>query len=89
MGRVQIEEFSDKAISRISIAGSIEEAERIEDILTEDGIDYAVSLEPFVTSIFGSERNGIAFYVLSGPEHYCRELLTSRGLASSLTTEHP
>jgi hypothetical protein len=52
-----------------------------------DGIDYAVSLEPFVISIFGSERNGIAFYVLSGQEHYCRELLTSKGLASCLTVE--
>jgi hypothetical protein len=87
MGRVQIEDFSDKAISRILMAGTIEEAEQTEDILTENGIDYAVSLEPFVTSIFGSERTGIAFYVLSGQEHYCRVMLASKGLASCLTVE--
>ena len=66
MPRIEIEDFSDKNISRIFMAASIKEAEFVEDILTQDGIDYSVSLEPFVQGVFASERNGIAFYVLSG-----------------------
>lgn len=87
MGRIQIEDFTDKGISRIFMAGSVNEAEVIEDLLTDNGIDYAVSLEPFLTVISLSERNGIAFYVLSGQEHYCRGLLASKGMASGLTIE--
>ena len=86
MSRKEFEEFSEKDISRIFIADSIKQAELVEDILTQNGIDYAVSLEPFV-QIFMSESNGIAFYVLAGQEPYCRKLLTSRGLSLGLTVE--
>ena len=61
----------------------------MEDILTQDGIDYSVSLEPFVQGVFVSERNGIAFYVLSGQASYCRKLLESKGLSSGLTVDEP
>ena len=87
MGRIEIEYFSDKSISRIFIADSIERAEVIEDILTENGIDYAVSLEQFLDGILLSERNGIAFYVLSGQESFCRKLLTTKGMSFGLTVE--
>ena len=87
MGRIEIEDFSRKDISRIFIAGSIEEAESAEDILTQNGIDYAISLEPYVRMFFGTERNGIAFYVLSCQELFCRDLLSSRGLVLGLTVE--
>ena len=89
MGRIQIEDFTDKQISRIFIADSIKMAEQTENILTEEGIDYAVSLEPFVAGILLSERNGIAFYVLSGQEAYCRELLAAKGLSAGLTVDEP
>ncbi len=87
MGRIEIEDFSDKNISRIFIAASIKEAEFVEDILTQDGIDYAVALEPFTQGIFVSERNGTAFYVLSGQASYCRKLLESKGLSSGLIVD--
>ena len=89
MGRIELEEFSDKEISRIFIADSTKKAEMAEDILTENDIDYAVSLEPFVEIAFIAERNGIAFYVLSGQADYCRKLLASKGLSSGLTVEEP
>jgi len=89
MGRIELEEFSEKAISRLCIADSIKEAEQIENILTENGIDFAVSLEKYVASILLSERKGIAFYVLSGQEHYCRNLLAGKGLSSCLTVDEP
>lgn len=89
MARIEIEDFWDKNISRIFIAASIKEAEFVDAILTQDGIDYAVSLEPFVQGILLSERNGIAFYVLSAQASYCRKLLESKGLSSGLTVDEP
>ena len=89
MGRIDIEDFSDKDISRIFIAASIKEAESAEDTLTQNGIDYAISLEPFMQGILGSERDGIVFYVLSEQALYCRELLESKGLSSGIIVEEP
>jgi hypothetical protein len=89
MARIEIENFSDKDISRIFIAGSIKEAESAEDILTQNGIDYAISLEPYTRLFFGTERKGIAFYVLSGQASHCRTLFESKGLSSGLTVEEP
>jgi hypothetical protein len=89
MGRVEIENFSDKDISRIFIAASIKEADSAEDILTQIGIDYAISLEPYTRMFFGTERKGIAFYVLSGQALYCRTLFQTKGLSSGLTIEEP
>ncbi len=89
MGRIDIENFSDKDVSRIFIAASIKEAESAEDILTQNGIEYAISLEPFMQGILGSERDGIAFYVLSEQAPYCRDLLESKGLSSGIIVEEP
>ena len=89
MARIEIEDFSDKNISRVFVAASIREAEFVEDILTQDGGYYAVSLEPFVQGIFVSERDGIAFYVLSAQALYCKKLLESKGLYSGLTVDEP
>ena len=87
MGRIDIENFSDKDISRIFIAASIKEAELAEDILTRNGIDYAISLEAYTRLFFGTPREGIAFYVLSGQAEYYRGLLASRGLSKGLIDE--
>ncbi len=89
MGRVEFENFSDKDISRIFIAGSIRETESAEDILTQNGIDYAISLETYTRLFFGTERQGIAFYVFSSQASYCRELLASKGLSQGLVVEEP
>jgi hypothetical protein len=89
MARIEIENFSNKDISRIFIAGSIREAEAAEDILTQNGMDYALSLEPYTRMFFGTGREGIAFYVLSGQASYCRELLASKGLFRGLIVEEP
>jgi len=89
MGRIEIEEFSGKNISRIFIASSIREAEAVERILSEDGIDYAISLELYQRTGLTSrtELSGIAFYVLAGQEKYCRKLLSSKGLSHGLIVE--
>jgi hypothetical protein len=89
MARIEIEDFSDKKISRIFIAASIKEAESAEDILTQNAIDYAISLEPYTRMFFGTQREGLAFYVLSGQSQYCRNLLASKGLSRGLMAEEP
>lgn len=89
MGRIQIEDFIDKEISRIFIATNVEQSERVEDILTREGIDYAIVMEPYlrIGLISTSELKGIAFYTLSGQAQYCINLLESEGLSSGLTFE--
>jgi len=89
MGRIDIENFSNKDVLRIFIAASIKETESAEDILTQNGIEYAISLEPFMQGILGSERDGIAFYVLSRQASFCKKLLESKGLSSGLIIEEP
>jgi len=89
MGRIEIEEFSDKKISRIFIASSIREAEAVERILSEDAIDYAIALEPYQRTGLTSrtELNGVAFYVLEGQEKWCRKLLSLKGFSHGLIAE--
>ena len=85
MGRVDLENFSDRNITRIYIAKNIKEAQRIENLLTEKNIDYALSLEPFLPpSLLQSERMGAAFYVASTQSDICRQFISDRGLGAGI-----
>jgi hypothetical protein len=85
MSRIEFEKFSDSEIIRIYIAKNVKEAETIEKLLTDKGIDYAISLEPFLPpSLLQSERMGAAFYVQSDQEALCRQLITDAGLQAGL-----
>ncbi len=75
----------------IYIAGSVEEAECVEEALTRGGIEFAVKVEPFVRyflHLFPSEHAGAAFYVLSGQSAYCRRILAAAGLSSGLIGDY-
>jgi hypothetical protein len=88
MGRIEFENFSDRTIIRIYIAKNIREAEKIENLLTDNDIDYAISLEPFLPpSLLQSERMGAAFYVQSGQESICRQLIEGEGMQAGLIYE--
>ena len=84
MARVEIEDFSDKDISRIFMARNIREAERAETLLHENGISCAVQMEEFVgPGLFTiSAKNGVAFYVLCGQPDFCRNLFFRNDLKS-------
>lgn len=86
MSRVDIEEFSDKNISRIFIAGNIREAERVEGLLTENKISYTLQIEEFInTGLFSSTvKEGVVFYVISGQRDFCKQLLLANGLKTGL-----
>ncbi len=90
MSRVDIEDLSksEKDITRIFIAASLNEAQNVEEILTGNGINYAVTIEKFVRfGLFPSEIPGAAFYVLSGQGSFCRDLLRRKGLLSGIIEE--
>ena len=82
MARIEIEEFSGKEISRIFIARSIREADKVERLLEENGISYAVQIEEFVSSglLTVSTRKGAACYVSSSHHDFCRDLFFKNNL---------
>ena len=102
MARLDFDQFLEKELSRIYIAGELAEASRVEDILTRQGIDYAVEVEPYLkptSTLFSlGMYAGAGFFVLSGQAAFARGSLLAAGLrsgiqddgevVSSLTTNH-
>ncbi|HKF43237.1 MAG TPA: hypothetical protein VFF12_01960 [Myxococcaceae bacterium] len=78
MARLEAADFAERDTSLVYLAQDISEAEQVESLLTEQGIDFAVSLERYVSgpiSLFLSERTGVGFTVLAGQAEFCRALL--------------
>lgn len=81
MGRKSIEEFDLDERERIFIAVNLNEAEKAEEILNANRIDYAVNIEPYYTiTPFSTEHQGAAFYVKSEYSEFCRKILKEKGL---------
>lgn len=72
---------------RVFIAGTLREALQVEELLTAEGVEYAVQIEPFGTSLLFSQRNGAAFYVGAAQAAYCRQRLTSEGLGRGVVRD--
>lgn len=88
MARMDLEDCKDKNFERVYMAGNQEEAKRVEALLHDNNVDYAVSLEPFttVTGLIkgGSEKYGVAFYVPAGRGDWCRDIFVRQGLDSGI-----
>ncbi|MGH7770683.1 MAG: hypothetical protein ACREQA_00425 [Candidatus Binatia bacterium] len=85
MARIALENFAEKEVARIYIAAELGEAKRVENTLTQNGIDYAVEIEPYVRYNLGSlENKGAAFYVISGQADFCRRALREAGLKAGI-----
>ncbi len=87
MARLELEDFLDREVRRVYLAGRLSEAKRVERTLTGNGIDYAVDIEPVLTLLFGifpSESAGVAFYVLSGQASSARSALLAAGLKAGI-----
>lgn len=91
MARIAFEDFGDgKEVVRIYLARALSEAKRVEEVLTNLGIEYAVEVEPYITAmsvVFSSQYKGAAFYVLAGQEEFCRRILTEAGLTAGIVEE--
>lgn len=80
--------FGDQDLDLVYIAKRLKEALKLEAILTEAGVDYAIETDTYHGGIiFRSERVGAFFYVLlaAGPE--VRELLARNGFRA-IPEEH-
>jgi hypothetical protein len=90
MALVQPEDFGETEVARVYIAGRLPEAQEVERVLSSNGVDYFVEIEPFQVMLLGflpTEHKGLAFYVAANnAELSCRALLEA-GLTQGLVEE--
>jgi hypothetical protein len=88
MAHVEPEDLQD--LERVFIARTLRQARKVEDLLTEAGIDYAVQVEPYGRSLlFGTIRHGAAFYVAAAQGTHCRDLLIRAGFGKGVVERDP
>lgn len=90
MPLVHPDEFGDVAIARVYIAGNLREAQRVERVLSDGGLDYFVEIEKFRKHLLGvipREYDGVAFYVAAERADASRERLLAAGLRTGLVDE--
>ncbi len=89
MARLAVEDFSGTPLSLVYIAGNVPDAEQAERVLTEQGIDYALRLEPFrkdtlLGTILGGTYMGLFFSVAKSERWRSLEALEAEGLTDTL-----
>ena len=84
MARVEPEQWDDKSVELVYVAGTVDEAEQVEIALTDAGIDYTIGPEEFVQGVFsvvlGSAKKGAGFFVIEGQAGHSRTILRNAGL---------
>ena len=74
------EHFGDQELALIYIAKRLTEALRLENVLTDAGLDYLVEPDKYSGGIiFQSERVGAFFYVAPGDEGAAKDTLSRNG----------
>jgi hypothetical protein len=79
--------FDDQEVAMVYIAGRLGEGKRVEQVLLDNAIDYAVDFEPFEGRVLGIvpvKYEGVGFYVLSRQADFCRRALRQAGLVQGL-----
>ena len=70
----------DQELDLVYIAKRLKEALKVEGVLTDAGVDYAIETDTYHGGIiFRSERVGAFFYVLPAAAAGVRELLARNG----------
>ena len=91
MSYTEPDEFEDKEVSLVYIAGEVGEVGGVEKLLTEKEINYTVSNVPFLREMLfegAVELPGVGFYVLSGQAEYCRKkYLLSEGFKTGIVMD--
>jgi hypothetical protein len=83
MARIEPDALSNP--EQVYLASTLVEARWIEALLTARGVDYATQVEVLGrTTLFGSLRHGVAFYVTAAQVEYCRVALAQAGLSSGI-----
>jgi len=74
------EHFGDQELALIYIAKRLKDALRLEEVLTEAGLDYLVEPDKYSGGlIFQTERVGAFFYVVPGDEGAAKDALSRGG----------
>ena len=72
--------FDDRHLALIYIAKKLKDALRLEKVLTDAGVDYAVEPDTYKGGvIFASERIGAFFYVLPDAVESARVVMVDSG----------
>ena len=87
VARVEADVFTDRGGVAVFIAQTLREAQRVEALLSQRGVDYAVQVELFGYTLLGSARYGAMFYVTNGQAEYCRSTLVAAGLELGVIEE--
>jgi hypothetical protein len=90
MALVDPEKFDDEEVAMIYIVGRLSEGKRVEQVLSDTGIDYTVDTERFRTYVLGVlpvEYEGVAFYVVASQADLCRHTLRQAGLVKGIVEE--
>jgi hypothetical protein len=93
MARVDEDVLPESETVLVFIACNVREARRAEDVLTQNGVDYCLSFEPFIRpSILAllteaSEHVGVGFSVRSGQVTFCRHVLSRNGLSIGIVDD--
>lgn len=78
--RRDAESFQDAVLELVHIAGTLREALRIEELLTDEQVDYVVQTGVYRSGfLFHTEKAGAFFYVASNSAETCRNLLARHG----------
>ena len=89
MARVESETLADRDLVAVYIAKTLAEARRVEELLTDRGVDYVVQPELFARTLLGSARYGAMFYVTADQARYCRSALAVAGMEPGVVEEEP
>ena len=83
MGRIEPDALPEP--EQVYLAATLREARRIEALLTARGVDYATQVEVLGRStLFGSLRHGVGFYVTATQAGYCRDALAQAGFSRGI-----
>jgi hypothetical protein len=82
--------FDNQDVALVYVAARLKEGKRVEQVLSDHGIDFAVDCESFQTRLLGiltREYEGVGFYVLSAHAAVSRRILREVGLVQGLVDE--
>ncbi len=78
------DDFGDKSLALVFIAGNVREAKRAEIVLTSAGVDYCFEVAEFTQGFPVSPRAGLGFYIVEGQGTFARQALARAKLGSGI-----
>src|SRR5436190_24162708 len=79
--------LGERPVARIFLAASVSEAKRVEGVLDQLAVDYFVRVEPCGRTLFGSTRQGAAFFVDAAQADSCDQALERAGLGAGIVRD--